>query len=494
MARLTRRSATPGRISAPRARYALRLRVVAATALAGLAPLLVVFVWSQLERNVPGRMWRATLDAANEGAAAASAHAGDEAATRAALDRVARTKRVRLRVIEGDLATFDTDADDPTDALHPIEAFLFGAPSGSSLRELDDAMGPLSLRPEVAAARASGLYVACGSPGLLFCQAIRRVPEGEARFVVAQKTSARAIDAVYTLRSQLVRLGFVLVPLVLVLAFATGSRIARPITRLRAQALAKAGDASPDADLPEHGDELGDLAAAFNALLAALAARKAANEAFVADLVHEMKSPVAAVRVTADALQAGAPDADRAGRLARVLSDSAARLDRLVTQFLELARAEAGMPDEDRGPVDVTALARATTARAAEDERFTGTSFAFTGDAPAPVVGVAHRLDALVRELLENAASFAGSPGRVACEVAVTGDEVVLSVVDSGPGITGEDLPRVFDRFFTTRGKRRGTGLGLALVRAVAEAHGGRASVSSPPGGGARFVVRLPRA
>jgi signal transduction histidine kinase len=488
----------PSRIAAPRGRYSLRLRVFLAVALAGLAPQLLVFGWSQIDRDIPARMWRETLDAANQAAAVLSVSSSLEAA-RPELARIAAAHHVRLRVVGASGATTaEIDDDDPTDALYPLEAFFFGVEGHATLRELDEPMGPLLLRPEVASARANGLYIACVTPSAVLCQGIRRI-EGapDAVVVHVQKSTDRAVQEVYALRRRLMRLGVVTVPLVLILAYFTGARIVRPIKALRRQALAKAHGANPRADLPEHEDEIGDLASALNALLAALAARAAANEAFVADLVHELKSPVAAVRATSDALAAGGLDEARAGRLARVLADSSEKLDRLVTQFLELARAEAGLPDEARGRIDLGALARARTERIAEDERFAAVTFAFDRALPAggaSVRGVEHRVDALVRELLENAGSFAGASGRVDVSVAIEQGDVVLTVSDSGPGIAPEDVPRVFDRFFTTRGMRRGTGLGLALARAVAEAHGGRIAASSAPGRGARFELRLPQA
>ena len=114
------------------------------------------------------------------------------------------------------------------------------------------------------------------------------------------------------------------------------------------------------------------------------------------------------------------------------------------------------------------------------------------GDTRLLVTGVASRLESALRNLLDNALSFARS--RVTVDVRREGEQVVLAVSDDGPGVPAEDVARVFDRFFTTRGDRRGTGLGLALARAVVEAHGGTIVVDSRPAEGARFVVRLPAA
>jgi two-component system sensor histidine kinase ChvG len=240
-------------------------------------------------------------------------------------------------------------------------------------------------------------------------------------------------------------------------------------------------------------DEVGDLALAFNALLDALAERSRSNEAFVADLAHEFKNPVAAIRACAERLGSEEKlDETRAKRLAEVLSQSSRRLDALVTQFLELARAEAGLPNEGREDVDVAALARGIVDGARGDARFGSVTFEVRApETTRTVRGVAHRLEAALRNLVDNAASFAGEGGRVTVEVAESDGAIEVAVSDSGPGIAADDLPRVFDRFFTKREREGGTGLGLALTRAVVQAHGGTVRAESPPKSGARFVVRL---
>src|SRR5688572_25230749 len=127
-------------------RWSLRLRVAVAILLAALAPLIVVGAWSQLDRNVPGRMWRETRQAA-ENAARAAASGPEE------LERAARTDKVRLRVVDarGNVA-FDYDADDPHDPFGSIEERLLGA-STMTLRELDETLGPLEDRSAIRGAR-----------------------------------------------------------------------------------------------------------------------------------------------------------------------------------------------------------------------------------------------------------------------------------------------------------------------------------------------------
>jgi two-component system sensor histidine kinase ChvG len=299
----------------------------------------------------------------------------------------------------------------------------------------------------------------------------------------------------YAQRRQLVKLTLFVLLAGLGLAWWMGSRMVRPVENLREEVLERARTAIPKAELSvEREDEVGDLALAFNALLGALAERSRANEAFVADLAHEFKNPVAAIRACAERLEGeGTLDEARAKRLAQVLSQSSRRLDALVSQFLELARAEAGLPNETREPVDTSALVRGIVDTARLDPRFAGVRFdVHTLDDGPEVNGVPYRLESALRNLVDNASSFAGDGGTVTVHVTCPNGTAEIVVEDTGPGILAEDVPRVFDRFFTRRETKSGTGLGLALTRAVVEAHGGTIHAQSPAGKGARFVVRLP--
>jgi signal transduction histidine kinase len=487
--------AEPGVLARGGRRFSLRLRVILAILFVALAPQLLVVAWSQVDRNVLGRMWSTTRDVARDASLRLKEpgdHGGD-------LARLAAERHVRLRVFDGGgNVVLEADADRPTDAFQKVEALVLGGGDGQTLHEIDSALGPVLVRPELQDAERNGAYVGCEYAAVVFCQAIEvtRDVEGAKRIVHVQTSSRRAVQGVYALRAELLRISLVLVPLAFVLALYTGSRIVRPIEHLRRQALEKAATAAPGAMLhPEQADEIGGLADSFNALLGALDAKRRANESFVADLVHELKNPVAAIRATAEALEGAELGPARVERLARVLTSSALKLDDVVTQFLELARAEAGMPNEERERVDVAALARGLVRAMQDDPRHAAITFSFSppGDTSAVVSGVPHRLQALARELLENAASFAGEPGSVDVTVEHAARDVLLRVEDSGPGIAEEDRPKVFTRFFTTRGRARGTGLGLSLVKAVAEAHGGSVRVASAVGRGAAFEVRLPR-
>jgi len=442
----------------------LRLRAVLVVAAVACGPLLIVAVSDSVERGASRRMERnlvAGLDAIE--------------ADPQAFARVAGDRGIWVRLLDGD-AVLEHDGETPSWTIRLRDRWL--RPDGApSLTEFDAGRPEATARRVVRAAMEGRSQAAClPSDGgrLVVCEAARPLPGGVIAYV--SESSRRPIRAVYDLRYHLGKLTLATLPVALLLAWWLGRRMVRPLELLQAQARAQVAAARPGLKL-DRGDEFGDLADALNALLGALDERKQANQAFVADLVHEFKNPVAAIRAASEMLEGGAPTEERTERIARVLGDSTRRLDDLVTRFLELARAEAGLPDEAREPVDVGALARLVDADA-------------TVEGDCVVVGVAASLESVVRNLVDNARSFANP---VAPEVSVgvvrRGSVVCLTVRDNGPGIDAADRPRVFDRFFTKRRTGKGTGLGLALVRAVAEAHGGGASVRND--GGAVFEVTL---
>lgn len=485
-------------------------------------PQAIVVGWSAMERDIGGKLQWSARQTAQEAADvlwSSRADGLDALKTETRLAEVATQHTARIRVVRRDgTERFDVDLDQGTDLVHQVGTLFFGPDGAPTLREYDETLGPVPKRPEIvkvthwddpeAGPVSTDVDTGCRtSPAdkLLVCHAARAVVGEEGEVIYVQESSRRAVRVLYDLRYHLLRLSLLMLPLALGFSWWMGRRMVHPIEWLRERVLEKARSANPRADLDAPpGDEVADLAQAFNDLLGSLDDRRRANEAFVADLVHEFKNPVAAIRTCAETLDSGGVDEKRAARIAKILADSSTRLDALVSQFLELARAEAGMPNEARGPVDLAALARGVAAGI--EEGHPDVTFEIDAAGPATVVGVEPRLDSLVRNLVDNAASFAGDGGAVRVSVRRDDDDagqVVLEVSDSGPGIAEKDLPRMFERFFTTRAvanggtepsarKQKGTGLGLALVKAVAEAHGGSVSAHSNPGAGATFRVVLP--
>jgi two-component system sensor histidine kinase ChvG len=466
------------------------------------SPLVLLFATNGIESLFVGRTRERAVEGRDEVVALIRGAPGDVGALSDRIDAISRARNQRIRVLLPD-GSIPIDSDHLVGRgwLFDVGDFIYGPDRVAVLTTFDSGRGPLRERPEVRAARAADHAEQCDHSilgNLEICDAAATIavpgPGGALAVVHAQGSSRRALDTLYASRRQLLKLtGFVLV-LAMVLWFWMGRQMVRPVEALRDELLARARAAAPRADLQvTRSDEIGDVAAAFNVLMAALAQRGRANEAFVADLAHELKNPVASARACAERLASDAPlDDERRHRLAEALGTSAARLDVLVTQFLELARAEGGLPDESREEVDLEALVRGLARTMGEGSAATieVTVRAGRTTEPVRVQGVASRIESVLRNVIDNALSFAGTCVRI--QVGRDGEEAEVVVSDDGPGITPEDLPRVFDRFFTTRGDRRGTGLGLALARAVVEAHGGTIRAQSPPEGGARFVVRLP--
>jgi len=463
-------------------------------------PQLLVFLSTLSEGNVGERMRERTATAAREAAATVERQLGAADAAAEAIDAIATEYGVRIRLFDqAGTVLVDHDRETSSGLTLALSNFFFGPDGAPSLSDFDATRDALQLRPEVTAALLGGTTTDCQhSSGrkLLVCHTVVRA-ESEAGpvLVYVQESSRRAIRALYDLRYQLLKLTLFVLPMGVLIALWLGWRLARPAERLRHDVLERARAAVPSADISlDREDEFGDLARAFNSLLGALAERGRQNEAFLADLAHELKNPIAAVRSAAESLESsGGTDQERAQRLSGMMLRSCSRLDQLVSEFLELARAEAGLPDETRETLDVRALVDGVVQSAHDDERYGDVRIEVTGAERLPVRVATRRMEMVVRNLLDNAVSFAGDGGWVRIELEEREDGAVLRVIDSGPGIAAEELPLVFDRFYTTRGERLGTGLGLALVRAIVEAHGGRVVAESPEGSGAQIVVHLPR-
>ena len=492
-----RRAATPA--SRKRTWYrSVRAKLVVVFTLVLLAPQLIVVTWLGIENRLSGVMLDNARFAANEAARVLGEASPEAAESRdfRAIEAVARVHRVRIRVAtKAGQALLDADHDHAAEASQWLGHFLFGA-AAVSPSEFDSTLGPLAARSEFGEAIERGSAAGCRdseAAELVLCHGVLSlVSHGEALVVYAQDGSTRPIVALGDLRAQLGRLLLATLPFAFACAYWAGERVTKPIEQLSRQALEKSLQARAVPDLEVRGDaEMVNLGHALNTLISKLEERRVAGEVLVADMVHELKNPVATVRACAEALATRA-EPEQVARLALLLEKASLRLDTLVSQFLEIAKADAGMLRESRADVDLCALVRGISTAMQGDTRFSGVQFAVEAPEKVLVHGVPSRLDSVVRNLLENAASFAGPTGHVSSVLSLDAGVARLCVRDDGPGITESDLPHVFDRFYSTRGHARGTGLGLALSRAIVEAHEGRVEAHSEPGKGATLIVELP--
>lgn len=240
--------------------------------------------------------------------------------------------------------------------------------------------------------------------------------------------------------------------------------------------------------------EIAEISRAFNQLRDDLAHKNALHEAWLADLAHEMKNPVAAIRATSEVIALA--DAGQRSLLADNLGVSAKRLERLLLEFLQLARAQAGFPDEQSETFSLMATVRGLIASAAIPEHVKIVLRAEGADTDWMCLGIQVRIESALRNLVDNALSFARSS--VTIELKREKNRLGVMVSDDGPGVAPENVARVFERFVSVRDANAlsgaetvGTGLGLAIARAVAEAHKGSVEVDARIGG-AMFVFWLP--
>ena len=275
--------------------------------------------------------------------------------------------------------------------------------------------------------------------------------------------------------------------------------VARRLTQ-RLEALQRGvqrwGEGDLSARLPEGGqDEVADLSRRFNAaaervqhLMDSQAALLQSQKSLLANASHELRSPLARIRMAVELAGAQGSPTARAE-----IQRNIAELDQLVDEILLASRLDAR--EADMGtvePVDLIGLV------AEESARVGATLDVAEGTAEVVVPGVVKLLRRAVRNLLENASRHGqrtGRTGEVEARLALQGDQAVLQVLDRGPGVPPGQRERIFEPFYRLPGaseREGGVGLGLALVRSIAERHGGSATCDNREGGGACFTLRLP--
>jgi signal transduction histidine kinase len=285
-----------------------------------------------------------------------------------------------------------------------------------------------------------------------------------------------------------------------VLAGGLGYLIARrglaPIDRLTAEAaVLGTGDARGRLSDPGREDEVGRLARTLNGMLDRLEAAVDRERAFTADASHELRTPLAILRAEVELAAGHSRDAEVEASLRSALEE-ADRLGVLIDDLLALARAESAGIGRDH-VVDVAAVADSVVARFGVLAATRGVDLRRAGAGSLTLVGDGPSVERAVGNLVDNAVRHTPAGGSVEVEVqAVAGGGARVSVADTGPGLGGGDVDRVLDRFARAAVREPaadagGAGLGLAIVAAVAAAHGGSATVANRDGGGLRATLEL---
>ncbi len=279
------------------------------------------------------------------------------------------------------------------------------------------------------------------------------------------------------------------------IGFAAAGRMARPLTLLaHASRNVAAGNLGQRSGLAGRGGEFGEVGRAFDEMSAELQRADDERRRFVQDAVHELRTPLAVIDGTAGALEEGIFAAEP--RHLRTIREQTQLLSHIVDDLRTISLAEAGQLELEREPVDVSELLD-TTAAAFEARGKAESISIETAAAPGLIVdGDPRRLRQVLAALTDNALRHTPPGGSVRLAATAKASAVRVSVEDSGDGIAAEDLPHVFDRFYQadpSRDRRTGTsGLGLSIVQAVVQAHGGRVGAENRPESGASVWCELP--
>jgi len=282
--------------------------------------------------------------------------------------------------------------------------------------------------------------------------------------------------------------------LALLAGLAVARRITRPVTRLIAVTRAMAaGDHAARVGEIRAAGELRELAAAFDQMAGTMDRQEQIRRNMVADVAHELRTPIAILQAGHEALLDGVAEPTPAELGS--LRDEVLRLARMVGDLQTLAAADAAALNLARRPCDLADLA--ATAADSLARRFEAAGITLDRRlAASPVLADPHWLHQVITNLLTNALKFTPAGGHVTISAGPSGAEAVLRVTDTGTGIPADDLPLIFDRFW--RGQQAtqisGSGIGLAVAAELTQAHGGRLTARSELGRGTEMTLTLPRA
>ncbi len=329
--------------------------------------------------------------------------------------------------------------------------------------------------------------------------------------VLVSQSTFRMLSDLYALRLDIFRLFLWSVVTAVVLSLFVSATITVPIRRLRDQAhaiLDPRGRLLGRLVPSRARDEVGELSRSLGELTARLQRHVRQMESFASDVSHEFKNPLASIRSAAEIANSSADPGERRTMLAMVLED-VSRMERLLTGVREISRIDSGAAEgEGEASVDVREIASRVAVSARRRENGRDLKFVVEGESTTAWLPPG-RLEQVVENLVDNAVSFSPPGGVVTITVGRDNGFTLLRVSDEGPGVPPENRERVFDRFFSFRPtEKKGThaGLGLSIVKAIAESHGGSVAIRErglAAGGasgatgasgaaGACFEVRLP--
>jgi signal transduction histidine kinase len=382
---------------------------------------------------------------------------------------------------------------------HDVRILVFDASSRQSLSDTGQGDGALPFPRRNILNRSA--QTARDSSGRVWLYTFTRLGDGKVLVVAAPRPKVPVLNVFADeFLFPILEGGLIALLLSLILAFALARWVADPLQ----QVVIAAGQYPSEEIRPlalRGPHEVQTLTRAFNSMLARVQSSQRSQRDFVANVSHEMKTPLTAIQGFAQAILDDTADTPEARKkAAQIIYNEAARMHRMSLDLLELARLEAGTADLDMAPVDVGALLRSVIEKLTPQAQKAGVSLVhnIAEDLPS-IIGDGDRLAQVFTNLVDNALKFTPSGGRVTLSAKKAGVEAELSVADTGIGVASEALPRLFDRFYQVDSSRaggegHGTGLGLAIVREIIQAHGGKIGVRSQVGSGTTFTIHLPLA
>jgi signal transduction histidine kinase len=248
-------------------------------------------------------------------------------------------------------------------------------------------------------------------------------------------------------------------------------------------------------NIGHEGLEIEDLAIAFNGMIERIDSLVTGLRDVTDNLAHDLRSPITRLRGTAETTLAAKSSIQDYREFAAAVIEDADALIHLLNTILEIAKTDSGMARFVKEPVNVAELVRNTHELflpAVEDQ---GLRFEIDIEPGELIIkGDVARLQRVMANLLDNAIKHTPRGGMIRVVAAKSSDHVAISVMDTGEGIDAKDMPRIFERFYRGDASRSkpGSGLGLSLCQAIVRAHGGEINVTSTPGKGSTFTVRLP--